>query len=185
MAEPIVTPKFRVSFPQVFEPKAYQGQDPKYSLTMLFGEDADLGKLKAAAKAAVVEKYGDKVPKNFKTPFRKGEEKDHLDGYEEGITFVRATSTVEPEVVDRGKEPLTSQRDFYAGCYARAIVVPFCYDTAGNKGVSFGLRSVQKIADGAPFGAGGSLVDEFDELPDEDDGSAAAPEAAAGDGFLD
>ncbi len=32
----ILTPEFRVSFPAVFEPSGMEGQEKKYSVTMLF-----------------------------------------------------------------------------------------------------------------------------------------------------
>ena len=185
MAESKLTPVFRLSFPQLFEAKSFQGSDAKFSLTMLFDNEADLTELKAAAKAAAVEKFGaDKIPANFRTPFRDGIEKEHLDGYGEGVTFIRATSGADsaPELVDRGKNEIVSQRDLYAGCYCRAVVTPFAYDTAGNRGVSFGVRVVQKMADGSSFGGGGKEL--LTDLP-EDTTGAAAPAAAAGDGFLD
>jgi hypothetical protein len=185
MADSIVTPLFRLSFPQLFEAKSFQGGEAKYSLTMLFGPDADLTELKEAAKAVAVEKWGaDKIPGNLRSPFRSGSEKEHLDGYDETITFIRATSSGDnaPELVDRAKEEIVSRKDIYAGCYCRAVVTPFAYDTAGNKGVSFGVRVVQKWEDGASFGGGGAEL--LDDLPADTSG-AAAPTAAAGDGFLD
>ncbi len=185
MADSVVTPLFRLSFPQLFEAKSFQGGDAKFSLTMLFGPDADLTELKAAAKAAAVEKWGaDKIPSNFRNPFRDGAEKEHLDGYDETITFIRATSSGDnpPELVDRAKNEIVSRKDLYAGCYCRAVVTPFAYDTAGNRGVSFGVRVVQKMKDGSSFGGGGAEL--LDDLPADTTG-AAAPAAGAGDGFLD
>ena len=39
----VMTPKFRVSFPNVFKAKAIEeGQDPKFSMAMLFDDEADL-----------------------------------------------------------------------------------------------------------------------------------------------
>lgn len=177
MADPILTPPFRVSFPQVFEAKAYGNQKPKFSVTMLFDSEADLTELKAAARAAAIEKFGEGKTKGLKSPFRDGKEKEHLDGYGDGITFVRATSEVQPQVLDRSKQEIISQRDFYAGCYARALVVPFGYDNSGNRGVSFGLRGLQKLADGDAFGAGGDVTGLF---PD-DAGDAPAGSTPSGD----
>lgn len=169
MADPLITPEFRVSFPAVFRPDSFGDGDPKFRITMLFPKGADLGKLKKAVKATAIERWGDKLPEKLRSPFRDGSEKEHLDGYEAGVTFVPATSDVQPNVCDRNKEEILSARDFYAGCYARAILVPFAYDTKGNKGVSFGLRDVQKIRDGDPFGGGGSMKEMFDELDPIDD----------------
>ncbi len=185
--KPIMTPVFRVSFPNVFEAKAGpDGGDEKFSLTQLYGEDADLSELRAGAKVAAVKKFGEKLPGNLRNPFRKGSEKPDLPGYgDDSITFVKATTTMRPELLDRHKQPITDRSEFYAGCYARAFVVPFAYDKKG-KGVSFGLRSIQKVADGEPFGAGGSMADQFDELaPNPEGDRAAAPASTDGDPLYD
>ncbi len=44
----VTTPKFRVSFPSVFEPNVYKDQKPKYQLACLFDETTDLTPLKKA-----------------------------------------------------------------------------------------------------------------------------------------
>lgn len=176
MADKIQTPPFRVSFPDVFQARSYEGGEARFSITMLFPEGTDLTALKKAVKEVIVEKYPDpeKRPKNLRLPFRDGGEKDHLDGYEEGVTFVRAVSTAQPEVLDRNGQEVTSARDFYAGCYADAFIAPFFYDKKGNKGVSFGLRSVRKLADGVAFGAGGSCKDDYGDAPDLPEGAMAS-----------
>jgi hypothetical protein len=182
-ATTIVTPKFRVSFPAVWEPKtAPGGKDAKYSVVMLFDtKDPIVAKgleaMKAAVRAAVVERWGEdstKWPKGLRMPFRKGEEKDY-DGYGPGVVFCSASSLVRPGIVqpwagpDGKPELLTVPSDFYGGCYARAKLNAFAYPgrgkpDLGNRGVSFGLRSIQKIQDGDPFGGGSGKV-ENDFMP--------------------
>ena len=55
----VMTPKFRVSFPNVFRAKAIkEGDEPKFSIAMLFDEDTDLSEMKKAAKEALVNKGG-------------------------------------------------------------------------------------------------------------------------------
>ena len=184
MADSLLTPTFRLSFPQLFEPKSFKNGDPKFSLVMLFEQGTDISTLKAAAKAVAINKWGaDKLPANLTNPFRDGSEKEHLDGYEAGVTFVGAKANAEypPDVVDHAKQEIIVRKEIYAGCYCRAVVTPFAYDAAGNKGVSFGLRAVQKVGDGPSFGGGGSEL--FDELPVSDT-TTAAPASQAGDDFL-
>lgn len=169
-----LTPKFRVSFPNVFEPKSFQNGPLKYSITMLFDKDTDLKELKRAAHNAKIEAWGsnkDKWPKGLRSPFRDGDEKENLDGYS-GCIFVSASSKQRPGVVDKNKEPITAEDEsFYAGCYARATLIAFAYDTAGNKGVSFALQNLQKIADGEQFSGKRSAADDFDVVEDESDKS--------------
>ena len=173
MADTIMTPEFRVSFPAVFKPRVQQNDDgspgtPKYGVTMLFAKDADLSKLKAAAQEAVKEKWGDKPPKSLRSPFRDQGEKEH-EGYVEGAVFVSASSKQKPGLVDRQRQDIIDETEFYAGCYARATVRAFAYDKKGNKGVAFGLNNVQKLRDGDPLGGRTRAQDDFaDDLPPDE-----------------
>ena len=169
MGERITTPKFRASFPNVFMPKAFaEGQDAKYSIVMLFDKGVDISELKKIAKAAAVEKWGDKIPKNLRTPFRDGDtEKEGIDGYENTI-FISASSKMQPGIVDHKTNPILDQGEFYGGCYARATLTAFAYDVAGNKGVSFGLQNVQKLNDGEPFSGRMKAEDDFSPIETEE-----------------
>lgn len=173
----IMTPKFRVAFPEVFTPRAFQsGQEPKYSVTMLFDGDADLAALKQMAKDVAAEKWpGKKLPKGLKSPFRDGDEVE-WDGFA-GCTFVRATSKYQPGIVGRdASRAIVKAEEFYAGCYARATVNCFAYDTAGNKGVAFGLQNIQFLEHGEPFTGRTNAEDDFDSLPDLEEGESASGE---------
>lgn len=174
----ILTPEFRVSYPALFKPKAGPGGGkPKYSLVMIFDSTADLAKLKRAANEVAIAKWGaerlqDKAfAASLRSPFRKGDEGSYIakDGFGPGVIFINAKSDNQPELLDQGKKPITSERDLYGGCYARAVVACFAYDPkekqiAGQKGVGFAVRLVQKTRDGKPFGAGGSVASMVDEV---------------------
>ena len=149
----ILTPEFRVSFPNVFRPQKpmQQGGEPKYGIVCLFPKDADLKELKKAAQAVVKEKWGDKPPKNLRSPFRDQGEREY-EGYEEGCIFFTATSKQKPGLVDADVQDIIDETEFYAGCYARASVRFFTYDVNGNRGVGVGLQNVQKLRDGEPLG---------------------------------
>ncbi len=168
-----ITPEFRVSFPQIIQPKAFGKQPAKYSIVMLFPKGTDLVKLKKAAFNAAVEKWGkDKAawPKNLKMPFRDGNEKSDLMGYEDTI-FVSASSKDQPGLIDQRKNDILSEKDFYAGCYARAQILAFAYDKPefGTRGVSFGLQHVQKTKDGEKFSGRKAATDVFDAIDDGSD----------------
>jgi hypothetical protein len=159
-----VSPFFRVSFPAVFKPRAYGNQEPVYSVQMLFPKETDLAPLKLAAQAAADEKWGDKKPKNMRSPFRDGEEKD-LEEYQ-GMIFVTAKSKQAPGVVSQSKQKIEVEGDFYAGCWARATVIAYAYDMPANKGVAFALENLQKVRDDTPFSGRRNAEESFDELPD-------------------
>ena len=54
-----------------------------------------------------------------------------------------------------------SKSDFYSGCYGRASIVFFAYNTNGNKGVGCGLNNIQKLEDGQPLSGRSTAVEDF------------------------
>ena len=160
----IITPKFRVSFPQVFQAKAAPGSEKeKYSLVMLFDLKEDISELKNLIKKAVAEKYPDgKRPSPFTTPLKDGNEKTY-EGYKDTI-FCTASSMQQPGILDETKTPILDPKDFYAGCYAIATVNAYCWTYMGKHGVSVGLQNVMKINDGEPLGGGASAEADFSEI---------------------
>lgn len=179
----VVTSEFRVSFPAIFQPKAFENQEPKYSVVMLFDKKTDLKSLKSAAFNAAAEKWGKdktKWPKNLRLPFRDGDERADTPGYENTI-FVTASSKTQPGLVDQGLRPILDPKDFYAGCYARAEVIAFAYDKAGNRGVSFSLQNLQKLRDGESFSGRKDASDVFDAVEDGSDDIENYSEEAAED----
>lgn len=164
------TPKFRVSFPHVFEPNSFKGQKPKYSVTMLFDKSADMKELNRAIKNAMVEKFGkdkDEWPK-YKRPFRNGSlEKPDLEGYK-GKIFFTATCKTKPGLIDGMNEnvPIESEEDFYAGCYAKATLIAFYYDDPKD-GVSFALCNLKKVGDGKPFSGKRDAAEDFSDDVDD------------------
>ena len=175
----VMSPKFRASYANVFVPRAInEGDDPKYSITMLIpkSDKAGIASMKAAAKAAIVDKWGDKPPKNLRTPFRDGDDEDEDRGEAyKGMIFIYASGKSKPGIVDKSKNPIESPDEFFSGCFARATVNAFAYDTKGNKGVSFGLNNIQMLAKGEHLDGRTSAEEDFDDysddLDDEDTGS--------------
>lgn len=184
--ERVVTPKFRVAFANVFEPKpAMAGGKPKYSLMAIFPPGTDLSKMNALAKAACDKKFPNGRPASMRVPFRKGEEKAQYDGFEPGTIFCTISSQYQPQIITHDKREIFTPQEFYSGCWARATVHAYAYDTAGNQGVAFGLNNIQKLGDDKPFAGRVDAADDFDavaEIPYE--GSEAAPPADGADDFL-
>lgn len=158
MANKVITPECRLSFPQLFVPKAPEpGKDPVYSATFLFALDADMSELEKAARAAAVEKWGDKAKEMFqrqqlKWPIRDQASKAHLAGYSEGF-FISARAAERPGVVDARLNPIMDPAEVFAGMIVRASLNAFAYDhPVGGKGVSFGLNNVMIVrSDGTRF----------------------------------
>jgi hypothetical protein len=177
MADKVMTPPFRLSFPKIWEPEAYRGKgDPKYSITMLFDKGEDISVLKDAVKRVAEAKWKSKANgKNH--PFKDGDKRDY-EGYQNMIE-VKATRKADfgaPVVVDRNLQEILDQKEIYPGCWCRAQVIPFAYE-GSEDGVAFGLVAVQKLEDGDPMGGGESKESTINAF---DDGSLAKSKPSKG-----
>lgn len=182
MSTKVNTPDFRVAFPAVFKAKRndLSGKD-EFSLVALFPKGANLKELEAAAKAALVKKWGDKKekwPKNLRSPFRdqgdREKENDNGDmvlpqGYEKGAVYINLKSNQRPGVVDQSVQEILDESEFYGGCWARASINAYAYDQAGNRGVAFGLMNVQKVRDDDAFGNRTKPQDDFAPVTNSDE----------------
>ena len=79
MADNLVTPEFRAAFISVFKATSMKNADgsvnkPKYSIRAAFPPTANLTPLKKEAEIAARDKWGDKIPKTLRSPFRLNEE---------------------------------------------------------------------------------------------------------------
>lgn len=161
MANAVITPKGRVSYPYVYDraQKMQRGPDgePQYEwrCELIFPADADLSALKKLVRETAERKWGDKIPKGLRNPIRECAEKDGA-SYATGKWFINMKSDrVAPQVVDQARQPIPKESGrFYAGCWARASVTAYAYDVSGNRGVSFRLVALQKLDDAEPFGDG-------------------------------
>jgi hypothetical protein len=179
------TPVFRVSFPNIFEKNEMSG---KFQLDCLFDADADLSALKKAAGACVKAKWGDKVPKNLRSPFRDAGEKEQYEGYEKGMTLITMRSTKRrPGVVGPdGITHITEEEDFYGGCYARATCTCYAYGGPGTKiapGVAIGVNNIQKVRDGESFSGATKPEDDFEPAEGYEGAAKGHTEADTDDFF--
>lgn len=156
----ILTNKFQVSFPKIFKPNVNERGEDVYSLTCVFDNEEDLKSVKKIAIEAAKAKFGDKMDdpkfkKKFKWPFKT---EDDIDTEKfpnfEGKFYFDAKTKYSPNLVDQKRQEIIDEDDFYAGCYARAVVTAYGYDTGSNRGVAIGLQAIQKMADGEKLGGG-------------------------------
>jgi hypothetical protein len=182
-----MTPEFRVSHPHVFEKHSgFENQKPQYSIAMLFSKNTNITAMETAATNAAIEAWGDdeiEWPEGYKWPFRDGDKEPKKRGKPEykNVTFVNATSKkTRPQVVSNKRDPETKrfpeftkenggEDAFYAGCYARAELLAYAYDTAGNIGIAFSLQNIQKIRDGASLSGRKTADEVFDDVDDGSD----------------
>lgn len=166
----VMTPKFRVSYPSLFEAKDYKNDGNfKFSVTMLFDkESTDLSEIKKAFKQVCDAKWGEgNRPKKFWNPVRDADaESIDKDGYA-GHIFIKASRKADfgaPGVVDEKRRPIIDAKDVYGGCYGRAFVDVYAYGDKNDGGVGFGLVHFQKWGEGQPFAQNSDPTNVFDEV---------------------
>lgn len=163
----------RLSYANIFEPKAFEGQDPKYSVSLIISKDdtETLDVIDKAIKNAMEqgkEKWGGKVPKGLKLPLRDGDVEREDDETYQNCFFINASSKNAPGVVGLERDRATGKAiplgsdEVYSGCYANVSVNFFPYNNV-SKGVTAGLNNIQKCKDGERLGGGASAAeDDFD-----------------------
>jgi len=174
MSTKVITGKVRASFVHVFEPQSVNGSEPKYSCSFIIpkSDTETVRAIQAAieqAKQEGVAKFGGKIPSNLKIPLRDGDIDRPDDAAYADSYFVNANSREKPGVVDRRRLPVTDPLELYSGCYVRASINFFPFNTNGNRGIAAGLGNIQKWADGEPLNGRARAEDEFGALDAEDD----------------
>ena len=174
MSTKVITGKVRASFVHVFEPQSVNGSEPKYSCSFIIpkSDTKTIAAIKAAieqAKQDGVAKFGGKIPPNMKLPLRDGDIDRPDDPNYADCYFVNANSKERPGLVDRRRIPITDPLELYSGCYVRASINFYAFNTNGNKGVAAGLGNIQKWAEGEPLNGRVRAEDEFEALDAEDD----------------
>lgn len=163
----IVTPMFRVSYPNVREAKMNPlSKRMEYSLNMLFDKKTaktDLAKIKELTQKVATHKWGAKLPR-LENPFRDGDiakEGKEVNPTEKGMYVVRCWSKNPPGVVNASNEVILNHDEIYGGCFCRASVNVYAWEYAGKFGINLGLGHIQKLKDGDPFGSRTRVEDAF------------------------
>lgn len=207
--KPIMTPVAFLSFPHVDLPQQPpidkktgkpQGE-AKYSVALVWPEGTDLTELQNEVVTVAVERFGPGAVAKLKSgalknPLRSSADDVAEKKYPKGSTFTNARSAMKPQGAFPWKEPGKDtaaivpddrMKDvFYPGAKVRATLTAFAYDTAGNRGVSFGLGNLQLIDGTTPRWAGrADAVDEFAPLMESQPAPLAANEAGPLEGEAD
>jgi hypothetical protein len=169
-ATKVVTGKVRFSYLHVWEPAAVEeGSQKKYSVSLIIPKsDTDtVARIKNAIQSALEAgkaKFGGKIPASLKLPLRDGDIERADDDAYLNSWFLNANSSKQPGIVDQNVQPILRQDELYSGCYGRASINFFAFNTNGNKGIACGLNNIQKLSDGELLG--GRTTAEFDFADD-------------------
>jgi hypothetical protein len=148
---------------QAQEPKG--GGTAKYSVSLIIpkSDTETIKKINDAIEQAKQENkdvWGGTIPKGLKGGLRDGDEERDDPAYANSY-FINANSAQKPGVVDQDLNAILDPAEFYSGCYGRASVSFFAYNSSGSKGVGCGLNNVQKLEDGERLGGGTSAAQDF------------------------
>jgi len=162
----VVTNKVRFSYANVFQPKAaVEGGTPKYSVSIIIpkSDKETVAKLQKAfedCKASNAAFFGGSIPKGLKGGLRDGDEEKDDPAYA-GSYFINANSVKRPEVIDLDRNLIMDPSEFYSGCYGRASITFFPYNTQGSKGIACGLNNLMKTEEGEKLGGVSSAAADF------------------------
>ena len=165
----------RISFANIWEPKAINGGDEKYSVSCLIpkSDKKTLARIQKAVEAAKEDgktrKWSGKIPPNLKLPLRDGDIDRPDDENYEDCYFLNASSKAAPQVVDRKVNPVLDPMMVYSGCYCNVSVNFYAFNANGNRGVAAGLGNIQFVRDGERLSGKASADADFDALEDDDE----------------
>ena len=174
----VVTGVVRLSYANLWEPKAIKDGKPKYGASLIIpkSDTKTLAKINAAIEAAYHEGEtklkgsGKTVPplSSLRIPLRDGDIARPDDEAYAGSYFVNANSVTAPGIVDKARETILERSQIYSGVYARAAVNFYAYNHKGNRGIACGLNNIQKLRDGEPLGGKPRAEDDFADDEDDD-----------------
>lgn len=183
----VITNEVRMSYAQVFEPASMtdRDSDAKYSISLLIpkSDTETIQKIEQAISAAQkggVEKFGKKFPANPKTTFRDGDEERPDDAAYADHMFLNCSSKTKPGVIKAAPAgsavktiELTSEDEFYSGCYGKAAINFYAYDFNGSRGIAAGLNNLMFTRDGERFAGKDAAENDFaDEIEETDEGES-------------
>lgn len=174
----VITGKVRFSYVNIFKSRSFQtGQEEKFSICLLIPKkdkatvNAIKKAIEAAKKQGAADKWGGKIPANLKLPLRDGDEERAEEAEEyRGMYFLNANSNQKPGIIDMYKNEILDPSEVYSGCWGRASINFFPFNSNGNKGIGVGLNNIQKLGDDEPLGgARASAEDDFADDFENDD----------------
>ncbi|GAA0182140.1 hypothetical protein SH2C18_45690 [Clostridium sediminicola] len=167
----VITGKVRFSYANVWQPKSINGGDEKYSVCIIIpksdkvtiskiGQAIELAKKEGAAKLTTV------TPENLKLPIHDGDAERAEDEAYENTYYINANSNLKPGIVDRNLKAIVEESKFYSGCYGRASIVFYAYNSNGNTGIACALHNLQKLEEGTQLSGRSRAEDDFDDFLD-------------------
>ena len=164
----------RLSYANVWEPKSINGNDPKYSVSLIISKDDKeaIKVIENAIDVAIKEgvgKFGGKIPNKgaLKLPLRDGDVEKEDVAYENAY-FINANSKIAPQIVDSKRHAISDQSEVYSGCFASVTISFYAFNVNGNRGVACSLGNIMKLRDGEVLGGKVNAADDFGTAEDDE-----------------
>lgn len=172
----------RLAFPQLFQPRSFNGQGQDYFSASFILErgDPQIEKLEGIIKQLAKEQWKEKADVTLKAlratdkvALHDGDLKANFEGFA-GNLYINASNKIRPLSVDAQCNPLAeSDGKPYAGCYVNAHIQFWVQDNQYGKRINASLCGAQFVRDGDAFG-GGARVSSLEDFEDVSQGSALA-----------
>lgn len=189
--KPIKTCELIMAYPHLITPQQFdadkpggEAPPPKYNCVGIISPKEQKSKAFAAMERMYREVakgfFNGLIPKKSRNPFRKCEDAWDEDertgkdiekpGFMKGGLYIALNGGDEqPDIRDQRMGQITNASVLYPGCKFIAVVSAYGYNFQGNKGVSFGLRALQKSGEGENIAGRVKAEDYFDEIDTDDD----------------
>ncbi|MCD8082849.1 MAG: DUF2815 family protein [Clostridiales bacterium] len=165
----------RISFANIWSPKATLSGEEKYSVSCIIPKSdkktlmAIHKAIEAAKEDGKSKKFGGKIPANLRTPLRDGDIDRPDDPSYANSMFFNASSKDAPQIVDRRVQPITDPMTVYSGCYCNVSVNAYAFSVSGNRGIAMGLGNIQFLADGERLSGKTTADADFEEIEDDEE----------------
>ena len=175
----ITGPETRWSYVNVWEPKSLNNGPERYSISLIIPKTDietvnDINNATQAAYESGIAKLkgnGRSVPplSAIKTPLRDGDIERPDDEAYANSYFLNANANNPPGIVDANRKPIMERSEVYSGCYGRASITFYAFNSNGNKGIACGLNNLQKLRNGEPLDGHTRAEDDFADFDEDDD----------------
>lgn len=153
----------RFSYAHVFKP--FGDTDPKYSVVAVIDKrdraiyDLLMEKIQEVYESERNGMFKGKRIEQLSLPLKDGDEQDTNAVYH-GCWYIGSNRKTPPGLIDRNKQPIINQDDFYSGCYGYISMNIAPYSVNGKTGIKAYLNHIMKTRDGERLD--GATTAEFD-----------------------
>ena len=164
MAKTITIGPVTLWYQHLLEPSENMSGDVKYSAMVLIPktDKRSIEKLSQAYAETATARWGTKRPASIRKPLRDGIEKEDVGP---NYYFFNTSTSKKPRIYGMDRLELVDKSLIHSGNQGYLVLSPYSYDSAGNKGVGFGLTAFILTEEGENLESATSMDEIFAEIP--------------------